>query len=126
MGRNYWTAFEAESPLPGEITRGPPVDPIVGAPNNAIPCITYVTSLSRIGMSTKEEDLIESAYEDEVKGMFPVFYANLLLHGPDSAADIFKNGLAKLKAARQAAIKLVQDSAATGQDTPATSASILR
>jgi hypothetical protein len=77
-------------------------------------------------MSTKEEDLIESAYEDEVKGMFPVFYTNFLLHGADSASEMFKNGLVKLKAARQAAITLVQQSAANPQDGPTTGARMLR
>jgi hypothetical protein len=59
-------------------------------------------------MSTKEEDLIEAAYEDEVKGMFPVFYENFLIHGSDAAVATFKSGLAKLQDARQAAIDALQ------------------
>jgi hypothetical protein len=59
-------------------------------------------------MSTKEEDLIEAAYEDEVKGMFPVFYENYLLHGPEEAVAAFKTGLAKLQEARQAAVDALQ------------------
>jgi hypothetical protein len=57
----------------------------------------------------KVQDVIQSAYEDELKGMFPVFVTNLLTEGADSASQKFKDGFEKAKQARDLMLKITAE-----------------
>jgi len=58
---------------------------------------------------TKEQEAIQSAYEEELKGMFSTLFTNLVVDGPQVAGDRFRKGFAKVKEAREIALKIVQE-----------------